>query len=386
MAHTVTNIEQQRRAPEPPQPPNLPPPEVAVDRPRPRRKDWAFDAIGLGAIFAICYFGEQLLATILVSILLAFVLAPIVTFLTKLKVPQSISALLAVLLFLGVLGGITYAGLNQASNFLHELPKFSRTLHAKVADLLRKTQTVAAATDFQEKGTIAVRQTTSITDLLTRGFGSLTESVLIASFVPVLVFFMLTWQEHARNATVGLFPLERRREVYATLGMISGMIRNFILGNMIIALLIGGVSMIVFALLKIPFFYFVGLLSGVLSLVPYFGAILAALPALFLGVGRLSLTGVGWVLLTVLTLHLAAMNILYPKLLGSRLRLNPLAVTIALLFWAWLWGALGLVLAVPITAAMKIVFDNVQSLRPFGAWLGEESPLPNGASGGTAQR
>jgi predicted PurR-regulated permease PerM len=178
---------------------------------------------------------------------------------------------------------------------------------------------------------------------------------------------------------VGLFPLERRREAYTTLGMIAAMVRNFILGNLMIALLIGGISMCVFALLGIPFFYFAGLLSGFLSLVPYFGALLAVLPPVFLGVGKLNLAGVGWIFLTVFTLHLSAMNILYPKLLGSRLRLNPLAVTIALLFWAWLWGAAGLVLAVPITAAMKIVFDNVPSLKPFGVWLGEDGPLENGA-------
>jgi len=73
----------------------------------------------------------------------------------------------------------------------------------------------------------------------------------------------------------------------------------------------------------------------------------------------------------VLGLHLFALNILYPKLLGNRLQLNPLAVTIALLLWAWLWGAVGLLLAIPITAAMKIIFDHVEALKPYGVWLGE---------------
>jgi predicted PurR-regulated permease PerM len=73
--------------------------------------------------------------------------------------------------------------------------------------------------------------------------------------------------------------------------------------------------------------------------------------------------------------------VLYPKFLGSRLRLNPLAVTLALLIWAWLWGAAGLVLAIPITAGIKIIFDHVQPLKPFAAWLGEENPQQNGANG-----
>jgi predicted PurR-regulated permease PerM len=377
MAHSATNIDQ-RRQPEPPPPPNLPPPEVAVERPHPRRKDWAFDAVGLGAIFAICYFAEQILVTILVSVLLAFVLAPIVTFLTKLKVPHWVAALVAVCLLVGVLGGATYLGFNQASTFLEQLPMYSKKVHAKLGNVLHKTESVAALGQVEEKGTVKVHETTNWTDALTRGFGSVSEGFLTASFVPVLVFFMLTWQEHVHNATVGLFPLERRREAYNTLSMMSAMVRNFILGNLVIALLIGGVSTVVFFFLGIPFFYFAGLLSGLLSLVPYFGAVLAALPALFLGVGKLTLTDIGWIFLTTFTLHLLAMNVLYPKLLGKRLRLNPLAVTIALLFWAWLWGAMGLLLAVPVTAAMKIIFDNVPSLKPFGVWLGEDGPGENG--------
>jgi predicted PurR-regulated permease PerM len=72
-----------------------------------------------------------------------------------------------------------------------------------------------------------------------------------------------------------------------------------------------------------------------------------------------------WIALTVFTLHIVSLNVLYPKFLGGRLRLNPLAVTIALLVWAWLWGAAGLVLAVLITAGMKIVCDHVESLKPL---------------------
>jgi predicted PurR-regulated permease PerM len=64
-------------------------------------------------------------------------------------------------------------------------------------------------------------------------------------------------------------------------------------------------------------------------------------------------------------------NVIFPKVVGKRLRLNPLAVTLALLFWAWIWGAMGLILAVPLVAMAKIICDYVDSLRGFGAWLGD---------------
>jgi len=131
------------------------------------------------------------------------------------------------------------------------------------------------------------------------------------------------------------------------------------------------ISMAVFGFLGLPYFYFLGFISGFLSLMPYFGIILAAIPPLAAGIGVLKDSGMLIIVLTVLGLHLFSMNVLYPKIIGKRLQLNPLLVTISILIWGWIWGALGLVLAVPVTAVIKIVCDNVSSLRRFGDWMGE---------------
>jgi predicted PurR-regulated permease PerM len=337
--------------------------------------------MGLGAIFAICYFAEEILVVILVSILIAFMLAPVADFFSRLRFPRWVASAMAVLILVGALGAAAKYGVNQLSNLIDELPQYSGKVRAEVAKISRKAQTLEAISPAQEKGAIKVHETTSWTDLLSHGFGSVTEIVLACSFIPFMVFFMLTGQEHARAATVGLFPLENRRAAYSTLGQIATMVRGFILGNLIIALAIGAISTAVFGILGVPFFYFIGFASGFLSLVPYLGLILAILPPLFVDIGHLTWAHAGWIVLTVFTLHILALNVLYPKFLGKRMSLNPLAVTIALLVWAWLWGAAGLILAVPITAGMKIVFDHVQPLKPLGAWLGEESP-PIGAGNG----
>ena len=97
----------------------------------------------------------------------------------------------------------------------------------------------------------------------------------------------------------------------------------------------------------------------------------AMVPPLVLGIGHIHSTEALIIVGSVLVVHLIALNVLYPKIVGSRVSLNPLAVTLALLLWGFLWGAMGLILAVPVTAAMKIIFDHVESLRAYGAWLGE---------------
>jgi len=377
MDQAITNLGEGRPGPQSVDA-KLPPPEVAVAKQRAHGKGWAFTVLCLGAVFTVCYFTEEILVVLLISILIAFVLAPVTDFFVRLHLPRSVAAGITVFLLLAAIGAVTYYGVNQASNLLEELPKYADRIRHDLARLSRTTQKLEVLNPSTDKGTIKVQQTQSFTELLSRGFGSVTEAVLAASFIPFLAFFMLTWQEHARTATVGLFPLEYRHDAHMALGQIAGMVRSFMVGNVVIGLILGGVSTVVFGLLHVPFFYFAGFVSGFLSLVPYLGVVLAALPPLFLGIGNLSLAQAGWVWLTVIGAHLIAMNVLYPKILGKRLQLNPLGLTIALLFWAWLWGAMGLLLAVPLTAGMKIIFDHVESLKPIGTWLGESVQNGNG--------
>lgn len=375
MAQTITDIESNRGTKK--EGPAPPPSGANIAHPRPSSKSWALSVLGVGAILAFCYFAEEPLAVILVSMLIAFVLDPIADVFTRMRMPRPFAAGTAVILTCAALAGLAYVGINKVSGLLEELPKHSVEIKQDFAKVTRKAEKIADLNPAQEKGTVKVQQTTSWTDLLSRGFGSVSEIVLAASFVPFLVFFMLTWQEHARKATLGLVASENRRAAYVTMGLISGMIRNFMVGNLVIGLIIGVLSTVIFGFLHIPYFYFAGFVSGFLSLVPYLGVLIALLPPIFLGIGQLTVAKIIWIVLAVFSLHVVSINLLYPKILGSRLRLNPLTVTLALLLWGWLWGAVGLILAVPITAGMKIVFDHVEPLKPVGAWLGGDQP-PNG--------
>lgn len=349
-----------------------PPPVVGKPLSRDTTRFWAQNLIGIGAILALCYFGEWVLAVMLVSVLLAFILAPVVDLLMQIPLPRGVASLIAVLLMLTVGAGIVYFSYNQAANFLNELPKYTATIREDLSRFSEQAHSLEALNpSIEETGVVKVHSTSSLTETLTRGFGSVSEIVLAISFIPFLVYFMLTWQQHVRSATVMLFPLENRHTAYVTLGLIGAMIRSFMVGNLLIGLFIGLVSTAIFGALHLPFFYFAGILSGFLSLIPYMGVLLALAPPIFVGLGHIESGDFFLIVATVFGLHLIALNVLYPKVLGNRLQLNPLAVSMSLLFWAWLWGAVGLLLAIPITAATKIIFDHVESLQPWGAWLGE---------------
>ncbi len=335
------------------------------------RRHWAANIVGIAGIMALCYYGESVLAVVMISILVAFVLAPVVDALTWFHLPRGLAALVAILLLMSVLMGIVYFSYNQAMILMRDLPKYASQVREEAMSFRKQAENFEVLEPESDKNVVNVRPATDWTDILTRGFGSASTAILSVSFVPFLAYFMLTWQQHVRSATVMLFSLEHRHTAYTTLGLISAMIRSFMVGNVVIGLVIGAASTLVFAVFRVPFFYFVGFMSGFLSLIPYMGILLALVPPIFVGLGHLEFSDLLLISIIVLVLHLIALNVLYPKILGNRLQLNPLAVALGLLVWGALWGGMGLLLAIPITAAMKIIFDHVESLRPYGAWLGE---------------
>jgi predicted PurR-regulated permease PerM len=333
--------------------------------------------LAIAAVLTMLYVAKLILVIVLISILIAFVLAPLVDLLNRFDIPNALASLIAVLLLVIAVGAATYVSYSRALSFMQELPQYKARIQQMMgrvreqAEQIEQTTETVMPSSEADKKTVTVRQSSTWTDMVSRNASSVSEMVLAITFVPFLVFFMLSWQDHVRSASVMLFSMENRNTAYVMLGLIARMIRSFIVGNFIIGVFLAACSIAVFGMMGLPYFYFLGAISGFLSLIPYLGVLLAVIPPLIADLGHLTTATFLIVVTVVLGLHLIAMNVLYPKILGKRLQLNPLAVTISLLFWGWLWGAMGLILAVPIMGACKIICEHIERLRPYGAWLGE---------------
>ena len=340
------------------------------------------------AVLAICYFAKVVLVTIFTAVLIAFILEPVVRGLARVRMPRSLGSVIAVVLLLGVLYGFSYFFYQRAVDFAHQVPRISAEIKKIVgkyqqgAENLRQSAQNAIPRSNDEKNAVPVKvqETPGIAGFLGPELSTVGEALLTAAFVPFLVFFMLTWQEHTRRSTVRLFPPRNRLAAYQTMGKISEMMRAFIVGNFVIGVFMALVSGILFAFLHLQYFYFLGLISGFLSLIPYLGVILAIIPPVASGIGVLHSGGMTLICVFILGLHIFSLNVLYPKVIGGRLELNPLAVTLGILLWGWIWGAMGLILAVPVLGAIKIVCDNVEGLEPFGQWLGDAQEAHKAAS------
>jgi predicted PurR-regulated permease PerM len=326
--------------------------------------------VATSALLAVIYFARLPIVVLLFSALLAFMLEPVVGTLER-RIPRVAAAMIAMGLLLGTLYLASYYSFVKAKEFAEEFPKYSGQIKQQVIRFRQQANKIdetrkAIIPDNEDKNAVRVKPVSP-----TSTGTAITETVVAISFIPFLTFFMLTWQDHIRSSLVQLFRREDRTTAYVTLSHISKMMRAFIAGNFIVGLATGMLSAALFWYLNIPYWYFIGLISGFLSLVPYLGVLLAIVPPLVAGISVLKASGILMVVIGVVLAHVIALNVLYPKVLGGRLQLNPLSVTVSLLFWGFLWGGVGLVLAIPITAAMKIVFEHVDRLRPLSHLLGE---------------
>ena len=338
--------------------------------------------IAAGIILGFLYMAGPLVMTIVVSVLLASTLDPAVRLMTSRGIPRGLAAMTMVLVLLGAGYLAFYLFYAQAVNFAADLPKAMATLRTHVLTFRekanafeRQTQAVISPRDTEgpDLPPDETRAASSMEDLLGMGWKSVSEVLVLASFVPFLVYFFLTWKSHLRRNAVFIVTGENRVVAERTIDGITRMIHGFVVGNVIIGLILSVVSGVFFHLMGLHYSVFLGPISGFLSLVPYFGVVLALLPPMIVGLTQFNTTLAPLVVLMagVVVMHLLALNVLYPKIVGSRVHLNPVIVTLAIMFWGWLWGGMGLILAVPITAAMKAICDNVSTLRPYGRFLGD---------------
>jgi predicted PurR-regulated permease PerM len=363
----------------------------------------AVSLISLGVVIALLYWARVFFITFFVAVAIAFILEPLVGLLMRIRFPRSLAsfvvcslALLAV--YLTGLGAYTQvAGLveDYQQNYGQKVAQAVQNIQLSIEQMEKQIYQVVVPARQQEKQqqldlSRQRRKKTApppppapapeprpvdrlpVAEYLYQRLGSVYEVVLMSSFVPFLVYFMLSWRDHAHRSFLHFFEGEDRVVAAKSLEKIAELVRGFVFGNFALGLLLAALSSLLFWKMGLPYPLLTGPLSGFFSLVPYVGLPLALAPPML--VSLMVFEGISSYLIVgaiVTLLHILTLNLLYPKLVGARVHLNPLVVTVALMLWGFMWGAPGLVLAIPLTAGIKAVCDNVASLRPYGKFLGD---------------
>jgi predicted PurR-regulated permease PerM len=335
--------------------------------------------IAIAVLFGCIYYASSVVITLICSILIASVLDPGVKVMERLHVPRWLASLVMVLLMLTAAYLMIYVIYDRAQAFVEAMPRIvdrlkQITAHIQVTahNLQQSTQTIIPVSPEANLPTVRLQQESPYEQFLLRGIGSVYAFTVTVMFIPFLVFFMLTSKNQLWAATLNLFHIKRRQQAEDVIHAISRMLRQFVVGNLLVGFISACIITPVFALIHLQYALLMGPVSALLSLVPYIGVALGILPPLLVGLMQYDTTTPFIVIgAAVAVVHFVAVNVLTPKLVGQRVNLNALSVTIAMMFWSWLWGGFGLILAVPITAAIKAVCDNVEALKPYGAWMGE---------------
>jgi predicted PurR-regulated permease PerM len=335
--------------------------------------------IAIAVLFGCIYYASSVVITLICSILIASVLEPGVKGLERLRVPRWLASLIMVLLMLAAAYLVIYVIYARAQAFLDELPKLitklkQLTAHIQVTarNIRQSTQTIMPPSSETNLPTVRLQQESPWMQFALRGMGSVYAFTVTVMFIPFLVFFMLTSKDQLWAASLNLFSIQRRQQAEDVIHAIARMLRRFVVGNFLVGLISAGIITPAFSVIHLQYSLLMGPLAAFLSLIPYIGVALGILPPLLIALLQYDTVGPFVVIgITVAAVHFLAVNVLTPKLVGHRVNLNALSVTIAMMFWGWLWGGIGLALAVPITAAIKVVCDNVEALKPYGSWMGE---------------
>lgn len=333
--------------------------------------------IAAAIVFAFLYFASEVVVTLLLAVLIAYFLDPAVSVFERIHVPRALGALVVLLAVTAGFVGVGYLVALRANQFLVAWPRYSSVLrHVTTAfdrQIASVEKGVEAISPPVEKGRTPLRpeEPPPVREWLLRGVGSLYSILIVATFVPFLVFFMLAAKPRIWKATIELFPDEHQDRVRSALDEVSMMLRSFVAGNALVAIILMLLSWGFFLWIHLDYPFLLGCVSGLLNLVPYLGAVLAWVPPFLIGLAQWNTIGPYFGVAAMVTfLHIVGLNVLMPAIVGRRVHLNALAVTASLLFWGWLWGAIGLILAIPIMATVKVICDHAEGWEPVGRWLG----------------
>jgi len=340
---------------------------------------------GLLTVFG--YYASSICITVILAAFLAILFDPVVVTVEKLHLPRGVAAAAVVLAAMGLIGLLGHALYGRAVTFAEELPVYTSKIQQAIEPISRKIQKVqqsagSLTNDVQpikKVPEVRLQESPTWPAYLVRGAGSVWGVLIIAGVVPFLTFFMLCSKDQMATRMNALFSSKIDTARFIT--TLNQMIRGFVVGNLIVGSVMAVATTLMLWGIGMKGAIPLGIASGLLNLVPFLGLIFSLALPLAAALLQFNTPGPFIVItLTILLLHVVSANLLIPKFIATRVSIGPVAATVGILFWGWLWGVMGLLLAVPLTALVKMVADLHPSLchlsnmlaltpRPIPRWV-----------------
>jgi predicted PurR-regulated permease PerM len=348
----------------------------------------AYTLLTVGIVILLLQFMQPVLIPFVLAALLFYALDPAVDWLDRRRVPRAIGAAFMLLLVLAACGGLAYSLQNQALAVIDELPAGARKLATSLRktpvvppDALEKVQQAADAlqatdTPAPPKGVLRVQVQEegfrASTFLWSSSVGLMSAANQVVMIVFLTYFMLLSDQLFKRKLVEMVGTLSHKKTTIAVLEDIADQIERFIKIQLFTSTIVALVTWGALWAIGLRQAALWGLLAGILNSIPYYGPLLVTA----------GLSIVAYVQFATLTMTAAVTGVsllittvegyvLTPLLLGRAASMNQVAVFVGLLFWSWVWGVWGILLAVPMMMVVKVVCDHVEPLQPVGTLLGD---------------
>lgn len=330
--------------------------------------------IGFCILGYLVVVAKELLDPLMFGFLFAVLLLPLSNLLErKLKLPRSASSFISIILFVTFIGTIMYLVGAQISNLASDWPMLKKQVDQSLYDLQQWVQTAFHINT--DKQMTYVNSTTkkimaSGGAVLGTTFGAVSSLMLFYIFILIFTFFILFYRRLLFRFIRSVFEDGDAAVVVDIVENVQKILRQYIFGLLLEMVIVAGVAITAFWIIGIKYAVLLGLIVGLFNIIPYLGIFTALLLSCLITFATGTLSDTVTVGLSVIGIHAVDANFLLPAVVGSKVRLNALITFIGIILGEMLWGLSGMFLSIPVIAIFKIIFDRIESLKPWGYLLG----------------
>ncbi len=334
-------------------------------------------ALVLVALLGLGYMviqAKEVLDPLVFGFIFAILLYPVATFLEKrLHLPRSISSLASILLLIAFVGLILYLVGSQISGLASDWPMLRSQVSQSLSDLsdwIQRAFHINATKQMSYVHNTTQKIIASGTDVLGTTFGALSSLMLFYAFILIFTFFVLLYRSVLFRFVTWAFSDEFEAIVNDIVENIQSILRQYILGLLLEMFVVACLACTLFWIIGIKYAVLLGIIVALFNLIPYLGIFTALLLSCLITFATGGIQHTIWVAISVVGIHAVDSNILLPTIVGSKVKLNALVTFLGIVLGEMIWGLSGMFLSIPMLAILKIIFDRVESLKPWGFLLG----------------
>jgi putative permease len=344
----------------------------------------ALVVISILGVGYLVHMGKEILAPLIIAFLFSILLLPLAKFLEhKCHFPRSLSSMTAVLTLAAVVFIIIYFIGSQVASLADDLPLLKDQVVSSAADLqhwLRVNFHINNSKQMVYVHQAADKALAASGSVIGQTVLSVSSIVIFLVFIGIYIFFMLFHRRLLMNFLLAVFLEENSAVVKEIVTHIQFIIKKYILGLFLQMCVVAGLTTTVLLLLGVKYAVLLGVITGVLNIIPYVGIFSALLLSTLITFATAGASKALIVAIAMVCIHLVDSNFIMARIVSSKVKINALITVLGIVLGEMFWGLSGMFLSIPVIAIAKIIFDRVESLKPWGLLLGDEDTVEENPS------